>query len=105
MLMTKRSRSNHLCPLVTDADSRCTGPMCPAWRWHDPVSPQMFVPYGFEEGAHPEPAERPEDVPAHWPWAIGDDEDGSPSGWLEPEEEAEARRNGYCGMAGPVRFP
>lgn len=85
--------------------SGCVGKECAAWRWADIERQQMYVPDDCEDGAHPEPAERPEEVPPTWKWQTGNDETQSPSGWMEPAGEAVAKRPGYCGLAGPVRHP
>lgn len=81
----------------------CLGERCMAWRWTGPMPPGLFR-RADDDHAVDEPP-RPEiGVPASWVWEPYDgDGEGGAAGWREPDDEAAARRRGYCGMAGPLR--
>lgn len=82
-----------------DAHCRCAGSRCAMWRWADSPSCRR-IRLCDQLHATTEP-ERPSSMPTSWvfePWAPA-----HPDGWaqwIEPEEEAHARRRGYCGLAG-----
>ena len=60
----------------------------------------MFRTYNKHLTSTEEPAERPENIPDYWEFIPYDaDEDGTPAGWAEPEEEAQKRSRGYCGLS------
>jgi hypothetical protein len=40
---------------------------------------------------------RPANVPESWEFCPADED---PAAWIEPQEDANARRRGYCAMAG-----
>lgn len=83
----------------------CVASRCMAWRWDEPPRRRSYfravTPMGQE--LEPDAAEvaRPHDVPASWTWSPGDHE--TAPGWWEPDAEAQQRRTGYCGLAGPLR--
>lgn len=75
----------------------CIGSDCMMWRWAEPPPlPRKWL--CADHTATNEP-ERPARVPAHWEWQ-GLLEDGGLPGWSEPQADADARRTGYCGLAG-----
>lgn len=92
--------------------TKCVADKCAMWRWADEpieVFPREYI-YCDDSGVpqirEAEPDNRPEHVPASYIWRSYL-RDGRTSGWVEPDEEFEARkpteqakRRGYCGRAG-----
>lgn len=84
--------------------AKCIGSACAMWRWSQELKRQFIMPRSQNERLYydrltdedPEP-ERPAYVPASYIWSPCD---GDPAGWVEPEEEAQPRRQGFCGLAG-----
>lgn len=81
----------------------CLGSVCSAWRWGSKEYRNSRV--CAYDNDHPhrwtkEEPPRPADLPASWVF-VGTDEDGDPACWREPQEDADKRRKGYCGAAGP----
>jgi hypothetical protein len=76
----------------------CIGSACMMWRWFDLAPACRRVAFG---DLNEEPA-RPAHVPASWKWCSWEGElpFSATWGWLEPDEEAKARRRGYCGLSG-----
>lgn len=75
----------------------CVGSRCMAWRWANTPRRQFHVSADCEARVEPE---RAPGTPASWVWCPYDEMEGDYAGWLEPEEECNARRRGYCGLAG-----
>lgn len=104
MSMTETvARARYCFQLRTDAPldgmAHCAASDCMAWRWlsEDGERRRIVCPdrLAITEDGMTRPA-----MAAAWvftPW------DGSdyPAQWLEPEAEQQARRRGYCGLAGP----
>lgn len=77
----------------------CIGSQCMAWRWSTERSTlRRMVPEGFEWSVEEPP--RPDELPASWEWQPADEAEGDYGRWYEPVAEADARRHGYCGLAG-----
>jgi hypothetical protein len=74
----------------------CIASKCAMWRCAEPIRCRVIQPEEWPDTYAHEPA-RPENVPKSWAWEPGD---GDPPGWVEPEHEAQARRRGFCGLAG-----
>ena len=74
--------------------SYCLGSQCMAWVWEAKPWRTHYV--ADDAMAVIEPP-RPDRVPAHWAFKRAQPEDDMPACWVEPEEEAKARRIGYCG--------
>lgn len=122
MLLTEKEAAEKWCPHVRiavlagtggaacnehpdpeiDAACRCVGSRCAMWRWAEPMRRSLWMPESsvpYSEPAAPAP-DRPADVPMSWEWTPAMDPSDPSGGWLEPESEANARRRGYCGLAG-----
>ncbi len=84
--------------LANDTFETCEGPRCMAWRWGRMPENRRMSNYS-QRRATTEP-ERPAYVPASFIFVPFDEVDGTHAHWLETDEEAEARRTGYCGLAG-----
>lgn len=103
MYVTEDESGYKFCPLARPAfeaatESRlCIGSGCMAWRWDAPPRQRSYVCDEPQSTAEPK---RPYVVPASWTFEPYDASEDAPALWREPEEEAEARREGYCGMAG-----
>ena len=112
MIVTEEEAKDKLCPMSfnhVDATLKCYGSKCMWWQpsrmWVSWQSSEAIPPRRFENAplydlvAEPE---RPESVPRSWEWMPYDEADPYPrAGWIEPREEAEKRRKGYCGMCPP----
>lgn len=82
-----------------EADCRCVSSRCAMWRWADAPTCQR-VQQAHDMHATTEP-ERPAHVPQSWVFDPYDAEDADCyARWVEPKDEAAARRRGYCGLAG-----
>lgn len=81
------------CPMsMSGTRSPCLGARCMAWRFT--MQRQLLV-HKCEDFDAVEELPRPAHVPASYEWHA-DEIEGA--GWVEPEIEAESRRQGYCGM-------
>ena len=107
MLRTEAEAKEKFCPnsfTAPGGSDLCFASRCMAWRWYDKHSERRVrMPATQEQARCPEEPERPADLPASWEWC-GDlwECDGEDNCWLEPQAEADARRRGYCGLAGKV---
>lgn len=72
----------------------CVASVCAMWRWASTAKRRRYN--CADQLAMEEPA-RPSNVPPSWTFCAS--EDGNAC-WLESEPEANARRTGYCGLAG-----
>jgi hypothetical protein len=93
MIVTEQQAKQKLC---LNGGGRCEGSFCMGWRWSD-VAIRYRVRLCNDVLAEHEP-DRPIDLPHDWKFCPT--EDGEPSCWVEPEDEAQKRRTGYCGRAG-----
>jgi hypothetical protein len=97
MILTEQDALTKQC--CRPFNSRCVASSCMAWRWKTNFSiPSQYL--CDDSMATTEPA-RPSTVPPNWefhPFGGGDD----PARWIEPQEETDKRRTGYCGLAGAV---
>lgn len=87
-------------------DSRwndCIGHRCMMWRWGELKPMHRFHVCEASLTATDEQPRDPE-VPGSWQWVPASPEAGEPAGWIEPKAEVEARRRGYCGLAGKPDF-
>lgn len=77
------------------ASCLCIAAECAMWRWHDWAEPGMV----FAENRHAQTIEQagtPKGGPG-WIFVPAEDDYAH---WREPTEKADARRLGYCGLAG-----
>lgn len=77
-------------------DINCIASACAMWRIE--YSPSRRLRMAVDTKATSQP-DRPGDVPPSWIFSPYDPEEGDPAGWVEPEDEQKARRQGYCGLA------
>lgn len=104
MLLTeKEAQTGVICPMMQRAGDPertcCYGSGCAMWRWSDPCLDQRTR-RCINVYAVTEP-ERPLSVPSSWIFEPYDDTDADLyAQWIEPMEDAIARRRGYCGLAG-----
>lgn len=74
----------------------CLASQCMAWRF------TTYIPLrGFKVSENPQmlvEPDRPANVPEHWQWEPTTVDE--PSGWVEPIEECNKRRFGFCGLVG-----
>lgn len=98
-MMTKDQAMEKICPLL---NRLCIVNECAMWRW--------MPAFGVENGAQEyvcaqnanaesehEAGSKPERCKG---WEFCPCDVDNPAGWLEPEETAQKRRKGYCGLAG-----
>lgn len=98
MQVTEKEAREKMCPMVR-SQANCIGTGCMAWvfttEMRDGTPGRKFV-------ATPSPVEvepdRPEGIPVSWLFVPYEDNDGDPSGWIEPYEDYLARRVGRCGV-------
>ncbi len=108
--MTEQEAREKWCPQMTHCDNphlvevgasavyvqdKCCASSCMAWRWAESTPCRDVMP-ARDPHAATEP-DRPEHLPASWQFCPCDDASAC---WVEPAEEAAARRSGYCGLAG-----
>jgi len=100
MIFQDRYSEFKKCPLLPG--KKCVGATCGGWRWHDPPEPELRIIEHSDPMAKVEPADRPADVPKSYRFWPSDGDGGAC--WIEPTENAIARRKGYCGFAGKMRW-
>ena len=104
MLMTIRGAEATLCPRQLEGRAGCAGAQCMAWRWANVTNRH------FREAQNPQAATEleagPRTAPDSWEFfAFDPAQDVFEAGWLEPRADADARRLGFCGLAGtPIDF-
>ena len=101
MLLTENEASVQMCPIRTRSNdfAYCDPLMCMAWRWAD-VPTWQRVQLAHDMHATTEP-KRPAHVPQSWVFEPYNQTDSDCyARWVEPKDEANARRRGYCGLAG-----
>lgn len=97
-MITESEAKAKICPLRS---MECLASDCAFWRWSPATNPSNGVQRFYvadnasaenerDAGKKPKGHERWEFVPC----------DGDPAGWLEPRQDADLRRKGYCGIAG-----
>ena len=101
--MTKNAAMEIWCPMVRrgradDVIPVCISDRCAMWRWASPDAPQekVFVrPWDAtkEEHASPKPNETIE-------WEFVPSVGARSAMWVASTRDADARRCGYCGLAG-----
>lgn len=101
-VFTEKEAGKKWCPNTFNggAGSCCIGSSCMAWRWTGRHPETRFRLCIDAPQATIEPDPRPSNIPSSWDWVPYMDEDDDPAGWIEPQEEASARRLGYCGAFG-----
>lgn len=97
-MATQKEAIRKYCPQDRKHDGYCAASLCMAWRWKDDGvgRGRIFCPdrYATVEEGMTRPARA-----ATWDFAPWDGDD-YPAQWLEPMAEYEARREGFCGLAG-----
>lgn len=89
---------------------KCVGTECMGWRWSEKMSKPRIIDCEDKTALVAEDGAAVEFVPDGYkfvPAKLADivNTDGSPlvdkaARWVEPEDQAKARRRGYCGKAG-----
>jgi len=87
---------------MLEALGRCSASNCMFWRWTNDKPPCRFEKYHTNSEATIEPIPRPLNIPASWGWMPYDASNDCVAGWMEPINEADERRKGYCGLSGKV---
>lgn len=82
-----------------EADCRCIGSGCMAWRWQEELFRRRRHPVDRAQASSVQEPPRPIGLPPSWKWNATYADEGDAC-WIEPIEEANARRHGYCGLAG-----
>lgn len=77
----------------------CMGSRCMAWRYEDLARPRFYM------CDNPTATQEPENRPPNCDWIPFDPDDGESACWVEREDATNARRRGYCGMAGRPASP
>lgn len=104
MLLTLKKAQGMSCPHQFARGMACHGANCMAWRWANVVN------RNFREAQNPKALTEleagPRTAPDCWEFfAFDPAEDVFEAGWLEPRADADARRLGFCGLAGtPIDF-
>ena len=105
MLLTELQAAEKWCPhtqLLSPVACRCIGAQCMSWRWFDDhVWPAFRKVLGNPEAeTEAETEGRPSEIPADWEFVSFSDTGCEGAHWREPEAATNARRRGYCGLAG-----
>lgn len=74
----------------------CIGPRCAMWRWDDVVNRRQRNAEKHDAATEQEAGYKPPHCEGWEFFPAGD----AQACWVEPEESANARRVGYCGLAG-----
>jgi hypothetical protein len=88
------------CPRLLGGKETCQGSSCMAWRW-GPVPDNKCR---IAPGRPTVQPERPSHIPASWVFVPFDQVEDIAAMWLEPDEEATDRRQGWCGLAGEAKY-
>ena len=115
MAMTEAKAKTKWCPMVrvgvmpgaggpagindpeTNFSGKCIGSECALWQWQEPVQRHVHMADAADRTAQTDPGRRP-GTPASWTFIPYDPDDGEPAQWVEPENEAQLRTAGYCGL-------
>lgn len=99
MKLTASDARLRLChrTLMNDTFETCEGPRCMAWRWDKAPANQYRIDVNIMATEEPP---RPPTVPDSWIFIAADPHERLPAKWLEPDEEVNERRSGWCGLAG-----
>lgn len=76
----------------------CIASQCAMWRWGTMPAIRLHHCNNQRAMTEDEAGDRHKHVPDSWLFIP--DEDGDGAAWIEPEVEQQARRLGYCGLAG-----
>lgn len=88
-------------------ECRCVVSQCAMWRWLS-ASPQKWLDATVKGVTHldAEPPSTPDVKPPQgWDWVASSENGDNGGGWREPPDQADARRQGYCGLAGQPVSP
>jgi hypothetical protein len=86
--------------------ARCVSSECAMWRWNSREHQRVQ----YARCASCEVAIKEEDAGAKppnsngWSFEPYDGDEKIPARWIEPPQQAETRRTGYCGLAGKQDF-
>ncbi len=99
MFVTREKARELACPMVLPSGVRtgCRPDECMAWRWRRSMVLPKSTLCQNRQAASIEEAGAP--GPAGWGFVPTCDHDGTAARWEEPAHQADARREGYCGMA------
>lgn len=84
----------------TDNDEpigECIASRCAAWRWSENPGRNFMAVAAYRNRVEEPP--RPSSIQTSWEW-VPYDADEEPAFWREPEAAWDARREGFCGLAG-----
>lgn len=86
------------CPMAR-TEGCCIAEKCAMWRWVDRKPKRRKITAFPHTATKEEEAKRPSGAEG-FDFLPYDEEDGDPAEWIEPQEMADARRLGCCGLAG-----
>lgn len=105
MLLTKDDATKKWCPLARSeyySACKCIADGCAMWRWTTITNPSNGA-RRFQVADNPTATSEKEAglKPAGCSdWEFSPSTEHDPAGWVEPENSAAKRRQGYCGLAG-----
>ncbi len=100
-MRTEAEAVTTFCPII---ETHCVASGCMAWRWGQRgLRGYVFARDSLGSVIHDSrvnehDVKRP--VLAGPDWVYCPSDDVEPAGWREPQEAVDARRKGYCGLAG-----
>ncbi len=103
MLVTENQAALLLCVRGLPEGITCFGSRCMAWRWAESWRQLVEMPANHKDSCSEAEPPRPPTLPQSWTWSPPGDFDDLGC-WVEPANEALARRMGYCGLAGKVKY-
>lgn len=80
--------------------ANCLGDKCAAWRWEVKSQDVYRLSVACAKPFAEFEAERPAGLNPEYVFHPYDEAEGEPAKWIEPEHLAQARRTGFCGIAG-----
>ncbi len=92
MLLTEQQAKEKKCHKPGLFAKKCTASSCMAWRFCGEVNRRASIPaVGFYKVNQPAKG---------WKFVSSEDNDGDGDVWVQPIEEWEKSKKGYCGLVG-----
>lgn len=85
-------------------DARCIADRCAMWRWRQSINDVSLTRYGCRDPLAETEPHRPDGLNPTFEFVPHDPGEGNEACWIEPLASQQARRRGFCGLAGRPEF-